>query len=567
MKRTLAGLSLGVGILSLGLVTGCGDEKVVEVKQESPIKVNVIATPTSLDTGSRVTVRAVVTTASEGVLRYNWLSEGGKFSSSSAESTSWVSPDDPGVYSLSVVVTDGEAVGIGKADIAVATYLPTVTPFFRGAAYCATCHEGGVGGDQVTAWSQSGHAVAMPALTAIGMGSNAACVGCHSVGTFGLSASGAVYHGDDPANGGYDETAVPRLANVQCENCHGPGSEHPTPEVGSVHINTDSALCGSCHNDAHHPTYDEWSTGAHAIPIEEEAKRAACAKCHNGIFGADYLDNPEAFVAPTVDPTEVKAHDCVVCHDPHGNDNPGNLRDASVTDRALPNSHIVEAAGAGRLCMACHNGRRTDTDIAKQIRDGGRLGPHHSVQGDMIAGVNAYESVDSTFAFSTSRHILVEDACVTCHTHPHEGDPENGIPNFTGHTFRPTVEACTPCHGTLTDFDQVVAHADYDGNGQVQGVQIEVQGLLDLLQEEIIVKAPRASAQDSLRADFDGRKGVATLTTPAMRAAGYNWAYVLYDGSHGVHNATYSVQLLQRSILSLDPGGLPAQAKLLIEAD
>lgn len=561
MKRTQVGLFVGTGILTLGLAAGCGDEKVVKVTEESPIKVNVIATPTSLDTGSRVTVKAEVTTDSKGTLRYSWLSEGGKFAKTSVDSTSWVAPDDPGVYSLSVVVTDGEAVGIGSAKIAVATYLPTDTPFYRGAAYCATCHAGGVGGDQYTAWSHSGHATAMAALENYGQGSNPGCVGCHSVGTYGLNANGALH------NGGYDETAVPRLANVQCENCHGPGSEHPTPDAGSVHISTDSAMCGQCHSDTHHPTYEEWSTGAHAIPIEEEAKRAACAKCHNGLFGAKYLDNPEAFVAPTVDPTVVKTHDCVVCHDPHGNDNPGNLRNASVTDRALPNGHLVEKAGAGRLCMACHNSRRTDTDIAKQIRDGGRLGPHGSVQGDMLAGVNGYEKVDSTFAFSTSRHIEIQDACITCHTHRHDGDIPNGIPNFTGHTFRPTVEACTPCHGSLTDFDQVLAHSDYDGNGQVQGVQVEVQGLLDILQETIIQQAVRPTAQDSLRADFNARKGLATLTTPTMRKAGYNWAYVSNDGSHGVHNATYSIQLLQRSILFLNPGGLPAQAKLLIEAD
>ncbi|MFN8546511.1 MAG: cytochrome c3 family protein [Candidatus Eisenbacteria bacterium] len=562
MKRTQAAYVLGGAVLALGLVAGCGDEEVVKVPAESPIKVDVVATPTSLDTGAKVTVNAVVTTSSSRTLRYSWMSEGGKFSSTTTDATSWLAPDDPGVYSLSVVVTDGEAVGIGSATIAVATYLPEVSPFFRGAAYCATCHAGGVGGDQYTTWSHSPHASAMAPLVAYGQGANPNCVGCHTVGTYGLNANGTAN------NGGYDETAVARLEGVQCENCHGPGSQHPTPDAGSVHISNEAEMCGQCHNGTHHPTYDEWHTGAHAAPIEEAALRASCAKCHNGLLGAQFLDDPEAFRNPSADLTAMTPHTCSVCHDPHGNGNPGALRDAAVTDRALPNSHLVEKAGAGRLCMSCHNSRRTDNDIRTQINNGSaHLGPHHSVQGDMIAGVNAYTKVDSTFAWSTSRHIEIQDACITCHTHPHEGDPENGIANFTGHTFRPTVEACQPCHGTIEEFDQVMAHNDYDGDGTVEGVQNEVDGLLDILKETIIAATATQEGRDALRADFEVKMGDATITTPDQRRAAYNWAFVSFDGSHGVHNATYSIQLLQRSILFLDPGGLPRQAALMIEPE
>ena len=38
-----------------------------------------------------------------------------------------------------------------------------------------------------------------------------------------------------------------------------------------------------------------------------------------------------------------------------------------------------------------------------------------------------------------------------------------------------------------------------------------------------------------------------------------------YDGSKGVHNAAYSVQLLQQSILYIDPSGrLPERAYVLV---
>jgi hypothetical protein len=233
----------------------------------------------------------------------------------------------------------------------------------------------------------------------------------------------------------------------------------------------------------------------------------------------------------------------------------------------LPNAILQPNGGAGRLCMSCHNGRRTEEDVDSQVENGtSRFGPHHSVQGDMISGVNAYQDVAPDFPFTSSNHILVQDACVTCHTHPHEGDLDNGIPNFTGHTFEPTVEACLPCHGELGDFSDVEAKADYDGNGQIEGVQTEVQGLLDLLQQTIIDASTTPEARAALEADFLANLGLPTVTTREQRAAGYNYTFVDFDGSTGVHNATYAIQLLQQSALSLDPGAL-GNAALLTDSD
>jgi hypothetical protein len=549
---------LAVALLGAIAVAGCGEEEVVTVEKEPAIKVAVSATPDSVGTGERVSAKATVTAPSAGPFTYSWVSDGGTFTTTSADSTVWTAPDDPpGIYTLSMTVTDGHEVGIGTATIRVAAYLPADSPFYRGASYCALCHDGGAGGDQYAAWSLHGHSTAIQSLQEIGQGNNPACLPCHTVGSYGLDA--------DPAldNGGYDETAVARLAGVQCENCHGPGSEHPEVE-DELPISIDAALCGSCHTDEHHPTYDEWLSSAHSQIVDSPAHRASCAKCHNGLYSGEYLDDPENFVNPSSDPTEAEPVLCVVCHDPHGNDNPGHLRNASVMDPVLPNAILTEARGAGRLCMNCHNGRRTEEDMLDQINNGSSrgIGPHHSVQGDMLAGVNAYVDINPAFAWSSSKHILVEDACVTCHTHPHEGDLANGIPNFMGHTFEPVVEACEPCHGVLADFDAVIAKQDFDWDGTIEGVQDEVQGLLDSLQTAIIDASTSQASRDSLLANFEGNLGKPTITTVDQRKAGYNWSYVLFDGSTGIHNTTYAVQLLQQSIAYLNalPLARPAGA-------
>lgn len=546
-------------LLAATTMAACGDDgDDITVLPDTNIPVTATASATSADSGHKVDV-TVQATGAGGPLTFEWSAPAGRFLNPGAASTKWTAPDEPGTYSLSVVVSDSTRVGLASVNVEVKKYVPAEKPSYVGAQICSGCHaqDDAPGGNQYTTWSTSAHGTAIESLAESGQDQNGFCLGCHTVGTNGVNADVSLN------NGGYDEQSVPRLQGVQCENCHGAGSEHPATDFGSVQVVMDAAVCGSCHNGTHHPTYDEWQTSAHAGIVASAAGRAACAKCHNGLEAPRYLDDPVNYVPLTVDPTATAPHACAVCHDPHGNENPGNLRDASVTDVVLPNAILVESAGAGRLCMSCHNGRRTEANVTDQINNGTRnFGPHHSVQGDMLAGVNAYNDINPDFGFATSRHILVQDACVTCHASPNDGDPENGIPTFTGHTFEPTVHACQPCHGELEDFTGVIAKQDYDGDENVEGVQEEVLGLLDLLQQVIIDASTTPESRQALIDDFTGKLGDATVTTREQRAAGYNWAFVDYDGSKGVHNATYSIQLLQQSIFSLDTGALPASAFL-----
>ena len=534
-------------------MAGCGDEDTTIFVPEPVITASLSSSSDSTSAGGVLTLIASATTSATSPLSFSWSASGGAFSSVTNDTTRWTAPEAPGLYDISVVVTDGANVAIATKVLGVETYVPGVHPFYRGATYCQGCHSGGVGGDQYASWASSAHANAWQTLEEIGQERNPNCLQCHTVGSRGLDA--------DPAldNGGYDETAVARLYGVQCENCHGAGSEHPQ-DFASVKVTLDAQLCGDCHNGTHHPTFDEWASSPHSGVVASPAGRATCVKCHNGAYAGAYLDNPAAFVNPSA-VTDTLAITCAVCHDPHGNSNPGNLRNASVTDVVLPDGTVVPEAGAGRLCMSCHNGRRTPENIEDMIANGsGHFGPHESNQGDMLAGTGAYEAVAPTFPFTSSRHLAVRDGCVHCHTHPHEDEVV-----FTGHTFAPTVESCEECHGVITDFDQILAKEDFDGDQAIEGVQHEVEGLLVLLQRAITDASSTPEDSLAFEQDFRAAVGDTNISTRRQREAGYNFFFVEADKSEGVHNTTYTVQLLQQSILAINAPLMPASAHILRE--
>jgi hypothetical protein len=92
------------------------------------------------------------------------------------------------------------------------------------------------------------------------------------------------------------------------------------------------------------------------------------------------------------------------------------------------------------------------------------------------------------------------------------------------------------------------ADADYDGDGQAEGVQDEVQGLLDLVRDELTA----AGVAWSDVAPYWG-----PAETESLRAGVYNWSYVNNDGSLGVHNTARAVELLQLTYRQLAGQDVP----------
>lgn len=267
--------------------------------------------------------------------------------------------------------------------------------------------------------------------------------------------------------------------------------------------------------------------------------------------------DPKKFVA---NPSEIG---CFTCHAPHDN---GNFTLRMTSKVTLANGAMFDK-DKGNLCVSCHRARRMPKDeVRARNIPSASWGAHHGPQADMLAGTNAYEFPGKKYSFSA--HTAMPNAnCVTCHMTLPSGR-YSLAPSVGGHSFRiagevheaPKVNTagCTTsgCHGSMeqlkgTHYFNKAAAQDFDGDGKVESVQEEVQGLL-----EKFVNAKGSGIFQTMKEPMYDAKGmfVNTKTQYPLEAVAalYNYKFVLEDRSKGVHNTTYAVQILMDSLRALD---------------
>jgi len=301
--------------------------------------------------------------------------------------------------------------------------------------------------------------------------------------------------------------------------------------------------------------HDQWSESGHNFypGARFMSTRGGCLDCHSAegfrakAIGIELTEDEIA--AP-------KDHgvSCIACHT--GTDNPENMLALRVVgDVELPNGVMV-SAGVSGTCMTCHNSRRGDPE---EYILGSHRGPHHGPQAEMLAGTGAIQYGEQ---IGSSVHTLVTfEGCLTCHKALAPGEGEHGENHLAGHSFQVKWDAGTPedprddiehletcrrCHPGLDTFDRM-ANGDYDGDELVEGVQTEVQGLLDAL---LAVLPQDEEGALSIPSDLE-------LTTVEERTAAYNYRFVLEDRSMGVHNTAYAVNLLRLTYEEFTGAPLP----------
>ena len=445
-------------------------------------------------------------------------------------------------------------------------------PQYAGSQACAGCHQG-----TYNTQTNTPHAQALASLQRIHQDTNATCLPCHTVG-YGLT------------TGFTNALRTPQLAGVQCENCHGPAGNHEAnPQLLAMvpHVDMAAQVCGGCHSRqltpatvvSHHPAgfaFEDWIASPHGAVVPdvlENMKSSAssistCGRCHSGSAREELLEgeNPSVTVSNDFD----VAITCAVCHDPHANhvwtnllygvitftnQLTGNvayitntdlgpvytnqLRDpyGSTNDFVMTTSTNFTAAYNPNInvCAQCHNDRGaawTDTSRA----------PHHSPQYNMLLG-SVGELAGGPSPGFPSTHSRLEMQCAGCHM-------QTAANNASGHAFEvASYQLCFNCH---TDPAGLVQFTTGNISNQIQ----QTRALLD--------QWATNAAPDELRTNYGtfaweysapgdlspGGVGPTNSTQQALipaaiKKARFDLYMVFYDGSFGVHNGPYDVELLQ----------------------
>ena len=499
--------------------------------------------------------------------------------------------DSTGKYQVVASISTAKGTNVDTVTLYASTYLGVGN--FDGVAgtgtRCMMCHTSAQGTTpsltpEFSKWSVSMHAVSfknkITDSTQTHFGTS--CYKCHTTGADNNLAVN---------NNGFDDIAAslnwvigkpnplkwdtlksqyPKLVNmatIGCESCHGAGSSHATSasadKKSTIQISKSDGICDKCHDSApRYPQADQFRNSMHNATVWSSSfpKNIAtttyslndCIRCHDG----------EGFVAFTKgiakDFSKMKLKDhigitCATCHDQHGNGNTHQLRMPPTGSDTLGNGvSYTGLGGLGNICMNCHKARKDNVAMISTTVSS-TWGPHHTSQTDMLLGENAAKFDDTTVYATGGHKDYLADACVSCHmsatTDTSDHANYNKVGGHSWHMRNATtnfqnVTVCKGCH-TMDSFDGFLASADYDGNGKIEPVRTEIHNLLTKLGRTL----PHTGPDSALVIDY---KAIGkSVDSVKMKKAWWNYQLVLNDGSVGLHNTAYAVDILQRSIKAL----------------
>jgi hypothetical protein len=489
-----------------------------------------------------------------------------------------------------------------------------------GGSSCLGCHDGGTAPDNFTPWAQSGHAQIFSDNVNAGGHYTSACFDCHMVGYSTLATNNGVDEqtdyaamlagiftvGGSPATNplnwkniltNYPNTAA--MANIQCENCHGPNqvtsNSHSSlatrDAMFAARVSVSAGVCGRCHGEpARHGRYQEWSISGHGnfeVAINE-GTNTGCSGCHsaqgaldptvgyfqqisNGIPSRTLTALPAGLTVDNVQPQT-----CVVCHDPH---NPGSTSSLGTNAEPrfmddtpmLPSGFKAVGVGKGAMCIVCHNSRNggwnnAGTLVANLHEDGdahfGTLtafaAPHEAAQGDVLMGRNGY-----FVSGVRGPHSVIPNACVNCHMDSVAAPAEIGYSTQSNHTFEANLTICAKCHGsfdgaglqaaTQAGLDDVKAtmESKLAGLYETVGTTIEIipgRTPLACVNGCLPIVPPATQPANAVNLiDYMNGKAASAATKDLFMKANWNYELVAVDNSGGVHNPSFVQDVLFRT--------------------
>jgi hypothetical protein len=289
---------------------------------------------------------------------------------------------------------------------------------------------------------------------------------------------------------------------------------------------------------------------------EDGEVRSSCAQCHSAegfAFTARYG------IAPIENAPVTDGFTCEQCHlaDTFDQAVPDVYEVAEVT---FPSGVTIENAGGDTsfLCMTCHQGRQSKTQVDEKIASG--PGPysfsnvHYLAAGPTLYGADAavgYEYDDNSFIGARSYEGKWEHAgpaddaqCAFCH--------------LSDHSFLPQSNSGCGCHGDPSDITDIRLGRgwDYNGNGNDTNEKLadEVKTYADRL---LLAMQDYAEKTGMPTLVYDGSSypyfingdtgGSYRFDAPMLKAS-FNYQFWAKDYGSWAHNTFYTLELLYDSI-------------------
>lgn len=346
--------------------------------------------------------------------------------------------------------------------------------------------------------------------------------------------------------------------------------EGPQGEAGR---NADES-CMQCHNREVVDRIEAQYTHSEHYHGEafEEGSRTACAPCHSTDGFLYVVENNTPVTAYVTDATTASLPGRLECYTCHNKIHTTFTTDdfELTTTEPVPmlmwaGQKTLDLEGASNLCAKCHQPRQVAIqggvlDYASLVTSpdspltgvniGYRTGVHYGTESAMFAGEGGIEfgnEYDREHPHSSAA------SCTTCHMAEPEG-------MAGGHSFIVSFKGCNVqgCHSDMNQASLNSYNAEFEALLNTLATEINaIGGANPLLQRDPAdnqfhgyVDIYDQAANPTAYYGAPGNPPFPALTNKQFGAI-LNFQLLIRDGSHGIHNPDYMMDLLEKTIEAL----------------